>query len=157
VRRVLLRRMSGDIGEHLYDASFVHGTVRAAASGFEWCGLVRTHTSSYAASCVHPFDEMYTQLCANATQIDHTNGYSLRYYYDAESNECRQFWFGNCQTKSLNIWPDLTTCQWVCERSDERKRQPLSTLLPSPRARISGGAHFRKCILPRAAHSNLAA
>uniref|UniRef100_A0A8R1DPM1 Uncharacterized protein n=1 Tax=Caenorhabditis japonica TaxID=281687 RepID=A0A8R1DPM1_CAEJA len=61
-----------------------------------------------ADACLDDFD-------VNLTEEDCNNGkQEIKYYYDASSVECKQFWYGGCKTTSRNFFSDLQTCDVIC-------------------------------------------
>ncbi|CAO4380211.1 unnamed protein product [Caenorhabditis nigoni] len=59
-------------------------------------------------ACMDEFDVSLTEEdCNNGKQ-------EIKYYYDAESVQCKQFFYGGCKTKSRNFFADLQTCDIVC-------------------------------------------
>ncbi|CAL2045529.1 unnamed protein product [Caenorhabditis brenneri] len=74
-------------------------------------------------ACMDEFD-------VNLTEEDCNNGkQEIKYYYDSESVQCKQFFYGGCKTKSRNFFADLQTCDVICVSNQrdylESKGQPL--------------------------------
>ncbi|CAJ0961766.1 unnamed protein product, partial [Mesorhabditis belari] len=68
-------------------------------------------------SCLEPFDNGYEKSCLSDGR------YHQYYFYDINTHSCKMFWFGNCRRTNQNIFPSLSTCQWVCERDAHEKKQ----------------------------------
>jgi hypothetical protein len=77
--------------------------------------LCVSSTRNTIESCHEPFDAAYRGLC------DRNAGYQQRYYFDISTLSCRMFWFGSCPGRGRNIFNDLTSCQWLCEKKREHK------------------------------------
>ncbi|XGW02649.1 hypothetical protein V3C99_014581 [Haemonchus contortus] len=59
-------------------------------------------------ACTDVFDIRYTEEdCNNGVQ-------ELRYYFDHDTNTCKQFFYGGCVGKSKNIFADAKTCETLC-------------------------------------------
>uniref|UniRef100_A0A914I0B9 Uncharacterized protein n=1 Tax=Globodera rostochiensis TaxID=31243 RepID=A0A914I0B9_GLORO len=48
-----------------------------------------------------------------------------KYYFDAESRECRLFWYDGCPglTGSRNFFDSLLECQWLCEPGQSQRSE----------------------------------
>ncbi|KAI6190323.1 hypothetical protein M3Y97_00105300 [Aphelenchoides bicaudatus] len=100
---------------------FYYGHCRSSKSKnifshYEVCqDLCVSSSKSTVEVCQEPFDPVYRGSCAR-------NGtYAQYYYFDQSTQSCQMFWYGNCQGKSRNVFDNLTTCQWLCEKKREKK------------------------------------
>ncbi|ULT90432.1 hypothetical protein L3Y34_008636 [Caenorhabditis briggsae] len=82
-------------------------------------------------ACMDEFD-------VNLTEEDCNNGkQEIKYYYDAETVQCKQFFYGGCKTKSRNFFADLQTCDIVCVSSQRDYIQSNGQSLHHPTHQIS--------------------
>ncbi|CAD5222673.1 unnamed protein product [Bursaphelenchus okinawaensis] len=77
--------------------------------------LCHTPTRLTGDVCEQPFDPVYRDSCTR------NGSYAQYYFYEQYSQSCKMFWYGNCKGKSQNIFSNLETCKWLCEKKTEQK------------------------------------
>lgn len=78
--------------------------------------------------CRHAFDPQYEKACDKLKE----NGWSIRYFYNQQTDNCVKFWYGGCQLlNSLNIFNDLQSCEILCVQRPKQlpaiTESPIST------------------------------
>uniref|UniRef100_A0A0N5AWV6 Kunitz/Bovine pancreatic trypsin inhibitor domain protein n=1 Tax=Syphacia muris TaxID=451379 RepID=A0A0N5AWV6_9BILA len=59
--------------------------------------------------CIDKFDKHYADSC-------NAEVWKEKWYFDHTTGLCSPFWYGGCKSDAQNIFDDLDTCLWLCEK-----------------------------------------
>uniref|UniRef100_A0AC34Q2N4 Papilin n=1 Tax=Panagrolaimus sp. JU765 TaxID=591449 RepID=A0AC34Q2N4_9BILA len=68
------------------------------------------HVTSDIPHCQDEFDPIYERQCST------DKVFAKYYYYDKQRDSCIEFEYGNCKSRSQNIFATLETCQQLCNK-----------------------------------------
>ncbi|KAI6218505.1 hypothetical protein M3Y99_01704600 [Aphelenchoides fujianensis] len=70
--------------------------------------------------CQEPFDSRYEGQCTNSAE----NPWEIRFFFNARRSVCQRFWWARCAfPESNNFFNDVQSCEAVCGRKEERKKE----------------------------------